>query len=620
VVATSVQVTAVLQWVQAALFAALAIATAISWWRHRSAPTAYAAAGFGALGVATVSARVTEAAGVTLPEVVADVRTAAVVAFPWLLAAFAWSFTGRLPSWLRTSGVLVGALAGAAFALPPLADTADRGELEQVYVAAVLVIWLLLTAAAAAHLWVAGRGQRVVRTRTRLLALGAIVLALALLVAGLAGDSTTLAVVTALATIVAALLFAAGVAPPTFLRLYWRQLPNARWHAMQTDLIAATTPQEAAEAVVPILSETFGGGALCVGSDGRVIASAGLAEADAVELAERIVDGRTDPSELEVVPADRWHLAVQTSPYAPLFGEDEQGLLRRFAGQLRLATQRAALYLAHREAREEVEASSRELQALLIGLAHDLRSPAVTISTYAALIGDADDEADRALMVDGLRDGSAYLERLVDGLTSLSRIGRNDGEPEPVPLRDVVTGVTRRLHASHPEIRVQVEGELPVIHVDRLRIEQVVDNLIGNAAKHGGRDDLTVTVSWAADEDGGLLTIADDGRGIGESERESVFGLFRRGTTTASGSGVGLGLVRRIVDHLGGTIQVAPSDRGARLEVRIPRAAIVADGPPPGGTAPYAVDPTATDGATVHPQDAAARRDDVAGGAPDVHP
>jgi signal transduction histidine kinase len=569
------QVIVVLQWVQAVLFTGLAAAALTSFARHRSAPAGYVAAAFAVLGAATLSGRVTDAAGSTPPEIVGDLTLAAVVTFPWLLAAFAWSFSGRLPTWLRAVGVATAGLALLAFPLPPLGDAPDRGQTEQLYVAAVLVAWLLLTAAAAVHLWRAGRGQGVVRARTRLLALGAVVLALALLVAGTAGESATLTTLVTLATIASALLFAAGVAPPAFLRMYWRQLPNVRWHDMQTALIAATTPTEAAGAVVPVLADTFGGGALCTDDDHTIVARRGIDEEDAAAIAARIAAGETDIPGVEVTPVDGWHLAVQTSPYAPLFGEDEEGLLRRFGGQLRLAIQRADLYVAHREARRQVEASSRELQALLIGLAHDLRSPAVTISTYAALIGDTDDDDDRALMVEGLRDGSAYLDRLVDGLLSLSRIGRSDGEPESVDLEAVVNGVARRLAAAYPSLEVTTSGDLPVIQADRLRIEQVVDNLLGNAAKHGGREDLTVTVSWAADRDGGTLTFADDGRGVGEDERESIFGLFRRGSTGATGSGVGLGLVRRIVDHMGGSIQVAPSGGGAVFELRLPAAVVV---------------------------------------------
>ncbi len=569
----------VLQWTQALLFATLAVAAFGAWRRHRTAPAGYVAAAFGVLAAAVLNSRIRELLPGEAPELVSDLAILAIVAFPWLLAAFAWSFSGRLPTWLRAAGVVTFGLGLLAFAVPPLGDAADRGPVESAYVGTVLSLWVALTVAAALHLWRAGRGQPVVRARTRLLALGALVLALALLVAGLVPeDNAVLPILIAVATIVSAVLFAAGSAPPAPLRLYWRQLPAQRMHEMQTALVAALTPHEAAEAVVPVLADTFGGGATCLDPDGAVAARSRLTEEATTAIADRIRAGATEIDGVQVLAVDGWWLAVQGSPYAPLFGEDERDLLERFGLQLRLAVQRAELFVAHGRARDQVEEASRDLQAMLVGLAHDLRSPAVTISTYAALLPDAEDDDDRDQMLEGLRDGSAYLDRLVDGLLALSRIGRNDGEPEPVDLGEVVAGVARRLVASFPGLEVRTVDPLPVLCLDRLRIEQVVDNLLGNAAKHGGSDDLRVEVSWEpSPAGGGVLRFADDGRGVSEDEREVVFGLFRRGSTSAAGSGVGLGLVRRIIENHGGHVRFAPTDRGACVEITLPDELVVHD-------------------------------------------
>jgi signal transduction histidine kinase len=576
-----VDVIQALQWTQSLLFAGLAVVALGSWWRHRNAPAAYVALAFGVLGAVTTINRISEALGVTPPEVFRDTTTTAVVLFPWFLAAFAWSFVGRLPGWLRAAGVVTLATALIVFVLPPLPDAAERSTDQQVWVYAVLALWATLSFAAASHLWRVGRAQRIVRARTRLLALGAIVLTVTLFVAGTANtpDARVVATVTSVLVIVAALLFAAGFAPPPLLRLYWRQLPSQRMFEMQTRLVAAVTPDEAVEAVVPVLADTLGAGAICVAPDGHVVAHAGLDDAAVDRVRERLLTGDVDQPGLEVERVDGWYLAVQTSPYAPLFGDDERSLLGRFAMQLRLALQRAELFVALRRTRDQLEEAGRDLQSMLVGLAHDLRSPAVTISTYAALLPDAVDPDDQALMLEGLRDGSAYLDRLVDGLLSLSRIGRNDGEPEPVDLESVVAGVTRRLAAAHPDLTVTTDGRLPTLQVDRLRIEQVFDNLLGNAAKHGGRHDLSVHATWTPGSGGGgVITLADDGRGVPEAEREVVFGLFRRGSTAAAGSGVGLGLVRRVVESLGGSVRFAPSDLGARVEITIPEGLVGTNG------------------------------------------
>lgn len=569
----------VLLWVQAALFVGLAAAALGTALQQRTAPTRYAAAAFVGLALAAGIGRAATFRGTSSPAVLDDLTLVVLVAFPWFLTAFAWSFTGRLPAWLRTAGVMTVALAILAVPLPPLGDVTDRSWIVHGYVAAALVLWVALSGAAAARLWLAGAGQRVVRARTRLLATASVVLAGALMVAGVTPPNAPLSVGVTTATLAAALLFVVGFAPPAVLRLYWHHLPNRRWEAMQSELIAASTPEQAAEAVVPVVAEAFGGGTLCTDAGGRLISMARLTDDEAAALARRLAAGDQDSSGLQVAEADGWHLAVKTSPFAPVFGDDERGLLARFANQLRLAVQRADLFAAHQDARSQIEASSRDLQAMLVGLAHDLRSPAVTISTYAALLPDARDEDELEQMLAGVRDASGYLDRLVEGLLELSRIGRNDGEPEPVDLAEVSRGVARRLAAAHPSLTVGVADDLPVVVVDRLRIEQVVDNLLGNAAKHGGRDDLTVTVTWQATTVGGVLRVADDGDGIAEDEREAVFSLFRRGATSAAGSGVGLGLVRRIVEHLGGSVRFADRDDGAAgavVELRLPTEALAA--------------------------------------------
>jgi signal transduction histidine kinase len=178
-----------------------------------------------------------------------------------------------------------------------------------------------------------------------------------------------------------------------------------------------------------------------------------------------------------------------------LFGDSERDLLGQFVLQIRLALQRTELQAANDAARAAAQAAYDEQQQMLVGLAHDLRSPTVTISTYSSLIADSDDLEDAKQMAEGLAGSAKYLDRLVDGISELSRIGRNDGQPEPVSLAQVVEQAATRLRVAYPDLRVEVVDELPTLLVDRLRIEQVLDNLIGNAAKHGGRPDLTVTVT-----------------------------------------------------------------------------------------------------------------------------
>lgn len=579
----------VMSLVQAVLYVGLALAATRVWQRDRGRPAAYLAAAFVAIGLVTATGALLRR---TEPDeflLVRDLTVMLILSFPWLLAAFAWSFSRpRLPRWLRLAGVVQATLALTVLFMPPLGSPGDRPTLATVYVLSALVLWLALTGAAAARLWFAGaRQHRVVRIRTGAMAAGAVTLGVILIAGATVEQTRTIALALDLVAIAAAALFGIGYVPPRPLRWWWRRLPASRIQRMQTDLIAASTPGEVAAAMAPAIAEVYGGGAIFVDPAGRILAAAELEDADAHLLAARVRRGEDDPR-VHSVEVEGYLLAVRTSPYAPLFGPTEHELLGQFVLQVRLAIQRTELQAANEAARAEAQRAYDDQQQMLVGLAHDLRSPTVTISTYSSLIASADDLEDAKQMAEGLAGSAGYLDRLVDGISELSRIGRNDGQPEPVSLTPVVRQAASRLRTAYPGLRVELTTELPTFRVDRLRIEQVLDNLIGNAAKHGGRADLTVTVSAEAHEDVVRLVVADDGQGVPEREHEAVFALFRRGSAAGGqGSGVGLGLCRRIVDSYGGRIRFAPATSGARAEVDLPRR-LLAEPFEPGRRAPAA--------------------------------
>lgn len=567
-----------LRLVQAALYVGLAVAATRVWRRDRGRPAAYLAAAFVALGTVT-------ALGVLLRQyepdelmVLRDLNVVLLLSFSWLLAAAVWSFTHRrLPRWLQVAGVVLGGVALLGFVLPPLGQAGDRPAAAQVYVVVALVIWLTLLVAAAVRLWRAGdERQRVVRARTRAMAAGAFGIGIVLVVNANIPQTPGISVLFSLLTIASAILFAIGYVPPRLLRWWWRQVPASRIAAMQTELIAASTPREVAAAFTPVIAEMYGG-AVLLGPGGRLLGAGGVDDAEAEELASMVRAGARREG-LHVVDVEGYCLAVRTSPYAPLFGESEERLLREIVLLVRLALERAELQASTETARAEVQRAYDDQQALLVGLAHDLRSPAVTISTYSSLISAAEDLDDAKQMAEGLAGSAGYLDRLVDGISELSRIGRNDGQPEPIALAEVAEHAATRARTTHPGLEVDVSSDLPTVVVDRLRIEQVFDNLIGNAAKHGGRPDLTVSVSAEALDGGGVrVVVSDDGEGVPEQERDEVFALFRRGSAAGGqGSGVGLGLCRRVVESYGGQIRFAPVERGARAEVDLP-AAVVSD-------------------------------------------
>ena len=154
----------------------------------------------------------------------------------------------------------------------------------------------------------------------------------------------------------------------------------------------------------------------------------------------------------------------------------------------------------------------------------------------------------------------------------MSRVGRTQTDTAPVDLTDLALTVARRISVSHPTAVVEVADDLPVVVLNPVRAEQLIDNLISNAVKHGGRDGLRVHVTCRHTPERVEVHVADDGSGVRTEDRYRIFDLFQRGRESAApGAGVGLGMVRRVVELHGGEVHLADSERGARFVVSFPR-------------------------------------------------
>jgi signal transduction histidine kinase len=562
----------IVQAIQLVAFGGAALAAAVMWWRRRGRPPALLALAFGSIAVSVVLLRAVPEMQGPIAAVTSDVGVIVLSCFPWLLAAFAWSFEPRLPRWLLAAGAATVGLWLWVLVLPPL-PAAGAGGTQQAFVLTFIALWAGLSFAAAFRLWSSGGAQPLVRARMRVLASAAVLLALSLVLTGAAGGppDSPVRLVASSATIVAAVLFIAGFAPPRALRASWRRRITADRTRMQLELIAAVTPQDVAAAVTPRVAATLGGYAAVVAHDGAVLATDGFDAEEITRIADRLRAGEgTGPGE-RAIPVDHAWLVIRTSPYAPLLGAEEEDLLTSFGLQLRLALERAELYEANERARHELQRTSDDLQATLAGLAHDLQSPSSTLSGYAMLLADVDDDRERQEMLDAIGSSAGYLQQLVDALVSLARAGRLQAEPDDVHLDVLVRDAVARLQRPAPDVRFEV-GPLPTVRADRLGMQQVIDNLLGNAVKHGGRDDLTVRVDARVTPSSVELHVVDDGRGVPEEERELVFSPFRRGRSAgAAGYGVGLGLVRRIVDAHDGEVAFLPVESGAHVRLVLPR-------------------------------------------------
>lgn len=226
------------------------------------------------------------------------------------------------------------------------------------------------------------------------------------------------------------------------------------------------------------------------------------------------------------------------------------------------------------EREAELQQKTDELTRFTYTVSHDLKSPLVTISTFLGFL-DQDlrqQDAERIAKDMGfIRNAAQQMTRLLDELLELSRIGRVVNPPTTFGLRELVQQardlVAGRLVTGAVEL--EVTGRPVSILGDRPRLLEVFQNLLDNAVKFMG-DQPRPLIRVAAEQVGAdlVITVADNGGGIDPRHAHKIFDLFEQLETHAEGTGIGLTLVKRIIEVHGGRIWVESAGAGAGVGAR----------------------------------------------------
>jgi signal transduction histidine kinase len=213
-------------------------------------------------------------------------------------------------------------------------------------------------------------------------------------------------------------------------------------------------------------------------------------------------------------------------------------------------------------------AKNTELERFTYTVSHDLKSPLITIQSYAGMISKdlADGNYARAQGdLKRIEGATAKLTEMLNDLLELSRVGRIMNPPEKINMNLLVTDVLKQLDGLfiQKQIEVILHPDLPSVTGDMKRLSAVIQNLFENAIKNMG-DQVAPRIEVGIRNDGGesIFFVKDNGKGIEPCFHESIFGLFNKLDSKIEGTGIGLALVKRIIEVHGGRVWVESNGVG----------------------------------------------------------
>lgn len=273
-------------------------------------------------------------------------------------------------------------------------------------------------------------------------------------------------------------------------------------------------------------------------------------------------------------------IGVDSDRPGPLFTPDQRRLLDALIDQSALAIERVHLVEDMDRVKRSVEAD-RLRSALLTSISHDLKTPLAAVLGSAGTLRDLSGKLSEAEKVDLLAtiiDESERLNRFIANLLDMTKLESGAVVPNLTPhdVSEIIGSALRRASKilAHHRVDVQLAPELPMVGLDPVLFEQVLFNLLDNAAKYAPSDTTIRIQSWR-DGDAVCVQVADEGDGIPQADLEHIFDKFYRAKKTdqvRAGTGLGLAISRGFVEAMNGTIVAAnrPDRSGAVFTIRLP--------------------------------------------------
>jgi two-component system sensor histidine kinase KdpD len=273
-------------------------------------------------------------------------------------------------------------------------------------------------------------------------------------------------------------------------------------------------------------------------------------------------------------------VGIDSDKTGPLLTPDQRRLLDALIDQSALAIERVHLVEDVERARRTIE-TDRLRSALLTSISHDLKTPLASVLGAAGTLRDlsgALSDAEKADLIGTIIDESERLNRFITNLLDMTKLEAGAIVPNTArhDLGEIVGSALRRaskMLARH-HVELELAAGLPMLDLDAVLFEQVLFNLLDNAAKYSPDGSTIRILSWR-DHDAVGLQVIDEGDGVPPEELELIFDKFyraKKGDQVRAGTGLGLAISRGFVEAMHGSISAANrTDRsGAVFSVRLP--------------------------------------------------
>ncbi|WP_411963114.1 PAS domain S-box protein [Haloferax sp. YSMS24] len=229
---------------------------------------------------------------------------------------------------------------------------------------------------------------------------------------------------------------------------------------------------------------------------------------------------------------------------------------------------------ALKENQQQLEERNEQLELLNQIVRHDIRNDMQIVLGMSQLLEERVDDDCRS-MLDTITEKSDHVVELTQTVGELmtTLLGEEPEETGTISVKSVLESEVESLAHAYPNADVRIEGEVPATRVcANEMLDSVFRNVLNNAIQHNRADVPEVVVEATEDDDSFVVTVADNGPGIPEIQRRTVFGKGERGLES-SGTGLGLYLVQSLVEHYGGSVEVSENDpTGSIFEIRLQKA------------------------------------------------